>query len=148
MAVVRTCILRSLNLSFSLSRSLLLIPLWSIGHPWIALFYFSFLILRQSVGILGRGISLSQGRYLYKQNKHRQTSMTLVGFEPTIPAFGKTKTFHTLDPRCHCDRQRRRKRFCNFVCYWIFKKLRFFYLLHSLDCRTKIWQWRESVWWR
>jgi hypothetical protein len=45
---------------------LLLFPLWSIGHPWNALFRFSFLILRQLVGLLGRGISPSQGRYLYK----------------------------------------------------------------------------------
>jgi hypothetical protein len=27
-------------------------PLWSIGHPWNTLFHFSFLILRQSVGLL------------------------------------------------------------------------------------------------
>jgi hypothetical protein len=38
----------------------------SIGHPWNALFHFSFLILRQSVGLLGWGISPSQFRYLYK----------------------------------------------------------------------------------
>jgi hypothetical protein len=50
----------------SLFLSLLLPPLWSIGHPWNALFHFSFLILRQSVGLLGRGISPSQGRYLHK----------------------------------------------------------------------------------
>jgi hypothetical protein len=42
--------------------------LWSIQHPWNALFHFSFLILRQSVGLLERGISLSQGRYLYKHS--------------------------------------------------------------------------------
>jgi hypothetical protein len=42
-----------------------LFPLWSIGHPWNALFHFSFLILRQSVGLLGRGISPSQDRYLH-----------------------------------------------------------------------------------
>jgi hypothetical protein len=50
----------------SLSLSFLLLPLWSIGHPWKALFHFSFLILRQSVRIPGRRISPSQGRYLYK----------------------------------------------------------------------------------
>jgi hypothetical protein len=44
----------------------LLLPLWSIGHPWNALFHFSFLTLRQSVGLLGRGIRSSQGCYLHK----------------------------------------------------------------------------------
>jgi hypothetical protein len=33
----------------------------------------------------------------YKQNKRRQTSMSLVGFEPTIPVFERAKTFHALD---------------------------------------------------
>jgi hypothetical protein len=31
------------------------------------------------------------------QNKRRQTSMPRVEFEPTIPAFERTKTVHTLD---------------------------------------------------
>jgi hypothetical protein len=31
------------------------------------------------------------------QNKHRQTSMLWVGFEPTIPAFEGSKTVHALD---------------------------------------------------
>jgi hypothetical protein len=42
----------------------LLFPLSSLGQPWNALFHFSFLILRQSVGLLVRGISKSQ-----EQNK-------------------------------------------------------------------------------
>jgi hypothetical protein len=33
------------SLSFSLSISLLLLPLWSIGYPWKSLFHFTFLIL-------------------------------------------------------------------------------------------------------
>jgi hypothetical protein len=45
-----------------------LLPLWSTGHPWNALFHFSFLILKQSVGLLGREISSSEGRHL---DKHR-----------------------------------------------------------------------------
>jgi hypothetical protein len=57
--------------------------------------------LRQSVGFLGRGISPSQGRYLYRtiqtQNKLKQTSLRCVGFEPTIPVFERTKTVHALD---------------------------------------------------
>jgi hypothetical protein len=57
-----------------------------------------FLNLRQSVGLLGRGISPSQGRYLTQiQNKHRQTSIPWVGFEPTIPVFERAKTSHALD---------------------------------------------------
>jgi hypothetical protein len=48
-----------------LSLFFMLLPLWRIGHPWNALFYFSFLILRQSVGPLWRGISPSQGRYFW-----------------------------------------------------------------------------------
>jgi hypothetical protein len=57
-----------------------------------------FLNLRHSVGLLGRVINPSQGRYLTQtQNKHRQTSMPRVGFEPTIPAFERAKTVHALD---------------------------------------------------
>jgi hypothetical protein len=56
-----------------------------------------FLNLRKSVGLLGRGIRPKQGRYLTQTyNKHRQTSMPWVGFEPTIPAFERTKTVHAL----------------------------------------------------
>jgi hypothetical protein len=61
---------------FWLSLSLfLLLPLCSIGHPWNTLFHFSFLIARQSVGLLGRGISPSQGHYVHRttqtQNKRK-----------------------------------------------------------------------------
>jgi hypothetical protein len=62
---------------------------------------FQFLNLRQSVGLLGRGISPTQGRYLHRttqrQNKSRQTSMPSVGFEPTIPTFERAKTVHASD---------------------------------------------------
>jgi hypothetical protein len=68
-------------------------PTWSIGHPWNASFHFSFLILRQSAGLLGREISPSQGRYL----RQTQKSMPCVEFEPTIPVFEREKTFHALD---------------------------------------------------
>jgi hypothetical protein len=55
-------------------------------------------LFTQSVGLLGRGISPSQGRYLHtelhKQNKRTQTSMPQVGFEPTIPLFERAKTVH------------------------------------------------------
>jgi hypothetical protein len=56
---------------------------------------------RQSVGFLGQGISPLQGRYQHMttqtQNKHRQTFVPRVGFESTIPVFGRAKTFHALD---------------------------------------------------
>jgi hypothetical protein len=77
------------------SLSFLLLPIWSIGHPWNASFHFSFYILGHSVGLLGRGISPSQDRYLkriiQKQNKYRQTSTPRMGLEPTIPAFDREK---------------------------------------------------------
>jgi hypothetical protein len=42
-------------------------------------------------------ISPSQGRYLTQtENKHRQTYIHRVGFEPTIPAFERAKTVHDL----------------------------------------------------
>jgi hypothetical protein len=54
-------------------------PTWSKRHPWKASFHFSFLIFRQSVGLLGRGISPSQGRYLHRttqtQNKRRELEL-------------------------------------------------------------------------
>jgi hypothetical protein len=56
---------------------------------------------RQLVGLLGRGISPSLGRYLHRktqaQNKRRQTSMLRVEFELMVPVSERAKTFHTLD---------------------------------------------------
>jgi hypothetical protein len=63
------------------------------------LWFFSFVIILQKVGLLGRLISSSQGLYLNtEQHKHRintytyQTSMLCVGFEPVIPASERVKT--------------------------------------------------------
>jgi hypothetical protein len=61
--------------------------------------FFSFLIYTQSVGLLGRVISPSQGRYLHteqKQNKRIQTSMPRVGFGLTIPVFDRVATVISL----------------------------------------------------
>jgi hypothetical protein len=49
-----------------------------------------------------RAISPSQGSYLHtEQHKHwinaHKTSMTRVGFEPTMPVFERAKTVHALD---------------------------------------------------
>jgi hypothetical protein len=47
---------------------------------------------------LDGGVDPSQGRYLAQtQNKHRQTSMPRVEFEPTIPVFERAKTFHAIE---------------------------------------------------
>jgi hypothetical protein len=58
----------------------------------------------QTVGLLGRVISSSQGLYLNTgQHKHRinaythRTSMPWVGFKPTIPASEREKTVYALD---------------------------------------------------
>jgi hypothetical protein len=51
------CMDVTLPLFLSLSLSFLLLPLWSTGHPWNALFHFSFLILRQPTGLLVQWIS-------------------------------------------------------------------------------------------
>jgi hypothetical protein len=46
-------------------------------------------------------ISPTQGHFVhtgqYRQNKHTQTSMPLVGFDPTVSVFEPAKTVHTLD---------------------------------------------------
>jgi hypothetical protein len=56
---------------------------------------------RQSVGLLGRGISPPQGRYLHRktqaQNKRRKTSMAGVGSEPPTPVFEQANIVHALD---------------------------------------------------
>jgi hypothetical protein len=55
----------------------------------------------QSVGLLGREISRSQGLYLHtEQHKHRinaHTYLLEVGLEPMIPAFERAKRVHALD---------------------------------------------------
>jgi hypothetical protein len=62
------------------------------------------MIILQTVELLGRVISLSQGLYLNTgQHKHRintytyQTSMSCMGFEPTIPVSERAKIVHALD---------------------------------------------------
>jgi hypothetical protein len=56
----------SIYLSVCLSVYLgLYCPLLDLGR------FFSFLLLYTVVGLLGRGISLSQGRYVHMEHKHR-----------------------------------------------------------------------------
>jgi hypothetical protein len=97
----------SINKNFSFRRQLFLFlsyscsSLWSVVHPRNSSFHFSFLIFRQSVELLGRGISLSQGRYLHRttqtRNKRGQTFMPRLAFEPTTPVFEWAKPVHALD---------------------------------------------------
>jgi hypothetical protein len=59
----------------------------------------------QSMGLLGRGISQSQGHYLTKtQNKRKQTSISWVGFQLMFPVFWAAEDSSCLRPRGHCDR--------------------------------------------
>jgi hypothetical protein len=66
--------------------------------PWPP-FYFLNLY---TVGLLGRGISPSQGRYLHtEQHKHRSKAdmhpCLELGFEPMIPVFERANTVHASD---------------------------------------------------
>jgi hypothetical protein len=57
-----------------------------------------FLNSRQSVRLLERGVSPSQGRYLKQtRNKRTQTSIPWVGVEPTIPVFKRGEMIHVFN---------------------------------------------------
>jgi hypothetical protein len=52
------------------------------------------------VGLLGRGIGPTQGRYLHSIAQHREgghKSMTRAGFEHTIPVFERSETVGASD---------------------------------------------------
>jgi hypothetical protein len=93
MSKILDSICRNLPLFISLSPPFLLPPIWSIGHVRNALFHFSFLILRQSVRLLGWGMSPSQGRYLYKHRINTDRHPCLE---------------RDSNPRFQCSRGRRR----------------------------------------
>jgi hypothetical protein len=64
--------------------------------------FFSFLILYTADGTPWTGDQPVAGplpthRTTQTQNKCTQTSMSLLGFEPTIAVFDRTKTVHALD---------------------------------------------------
>jgi hypothetical protein len=68
---------------------------WDIPN---VLFHFSYLILRQSVGILGPGISPSQGRYLYKHRINADKSIhTLNGIWTHDPRVRAGEAVNVLD---------------------------------------------------
>jgi hypothetical protein len=89
----------------SLSLSFLLPPLWSIGHPWNVLFHFSVLILRQSVGLLGRGISPSQGRYRYKHRINTDKLPCLDWDSNSRSSVRAGEDNSCPRPRGYCDRR-------------------------------------------
>jgi hypothetical protein len=77
---------------------------WLYGPLGPCPLIFSFMIILQTVGLLGRVISSSQDLYLnIGQHEHRintytyETFMHCVGFEPMIPASERVKTVHALD---------------------------------------------------
>jgi hypothetical protein len=64
-------------------------------RPWPR---FQFLdLFTQSVGLLGRGISPSQGRYLTTGQYNNTHTDIHAGFETAIPVFERVKTVHALD---------------------------------------------------
>jgi hypothetical protein len=80
--------------------------------------------VRQSIGVLWRGISPSQSCYLHRttqtQNKRRQTSMPWEGLEPMIPAFERAKACHALD-RAVTVLGCISLRFVKYECFWYWK---------------------------
>jgi hypothetical protein len=72
-------------------------------HPWNASFHFSFSILRQSVGLLGRGIRPSQGRYLHRTQTQTDIQ-ALSGIWTHDPSVRVSEDCSCLRPRGHCDR--------------------------------------------
>jgi hypothetical protein len=65
---------------------------WALASSSVSSSFFT-----QTVGLLGRRTSPSQGRYLHIELTHTQTSMLWMGFEHTIPVFEWAKTVHALD---------------------------------------------------
>jgi hypothetical protein len=95
---------------YLLSTFIPVAPTWSIGHLWNASFHLKFLNLRQSVGLLGRGISPSQGRYLHrttqkhKINAHNTDIHALSGIRTHDPSVRAGEHVSYLRPAGHCDR--------------------------------------------
>jgi hypothetical protein len=77
----------------------LLLSLRSIRHPWNASFLFSFLYLKQSVELLEREISPSQGHYLTQTDIH-----ALSGIRTYDLSVWEDEHFSWLRPRGQYDR--------------------------------------------
>jgi hypothetical protein len=69
--------------------------------------FFSFLIYTQSVGLLGRVTSMSQGRYLYtEQRKHRLNAHRHPCLQwDSNPRCQRLSERRQFMPRSHCDRE-------------------------------------------
>jgi hypothetical protein len=66
-----------------------------------------FLIYTQAVGLLGRGISPSQGRYLHRttQTQNKRTDIhVLSGIRTHDPSVRASEDGSCFRPRSHCDR--------------------------------------------
>jgi hypothetical protein len=88
-------------------RTTILMALQPFVGPW-PLFRF-FIFFTQSVGILGRGISPSQGRYLHiGQHKHRINAdiHASSGIQTHDPSVCEGQDSSCLRLRDHCDRPR------------------------------------------
>jgi hypothetical protein len=76
---------------------------WTFASISVSLSY------TQSVGLLGRGISPSQGHYLYTEHTHRINAHTdihaLCGIRTHDPSVQASEDSSCLRPRGHCDRQ-------------------------------------------
>jgi hypothetical protein len=78
-------------------------------QPFVGLWLlFSFYSFTQSAGLLGWGISPSQGRYLQAQNKNTEDTRTDIhvssGIRTRDPNVRTGEDSSCLRPRCHCDR--------------------------------------------
>jgi hypothetical protein len=69
-------------------------------------FHFSFLILRQSVGLLGRGMSPSQDLYLFRHRKTQTNLHNLRGIRTQDYSVRAGKDSSSLSPCGRCDRRR------------------------------------------
>jgi hypothetical protein len=87
-------------LSIYLSIFIPVVPTWSVGHPWKSV-PLQFIKLRQSVGLLRRGISPTQGRYLHTE-QHKLNKRTQTFIDPSARA---GEDISCLRLRGHCDQQ-------------------------------------------
>jgi hypothetical protein len=83
----------------------------ALQPPWALAYIFNFIIILQTVGLLGRVISSSRGLYLNTgQHKHRintythQISMPCVRFEPLDPSLRAREDSSCLRQLGYCDR--------------------------------------------
>jgi hypothetical protein len=85
---------RKLNDTESTVGLILSIALQSFVGPWPI--FLSLDLYTQSVGLLGRGISLIQGLCLHTEQRHRDIH-AMSGFRTTVPVFEREKTVNALD---------------------------------------------------